>query len=56
MELYAFDIRLDEQNNKMLRPNMKVDVFLVTDSQQQCVESGKRRRHLKVHHCRTYLF
>jgi HlyD family secretion protein len=28
----SFDVRLDEQNNKMLRPNMKVDVYLVTDS------------------------
>jgi HlyD family secretion protein len=27
-----FDIQLDERNNKLLRPNMKVDVFLVTDS------------------------
>lgn len=26
----SFDIRLDERNNKLLRPNMKVDVFLVT--------------------------
>ncbi|QKJ30334.1 HlyD family efflux transporter periplasmic adaptor subunit [Mucilaginibacter mali] len=26
----SFDIRLDERNSKLLRPNMKVDVFLVT--------------------------
>ena len=26
----TFDIQLDERNNKQLRPNMKVDVFLVT--------------------------
>ncbi|MCC8411256.1 HlyD family efflux transporter periplasmic adaptor subunit [Mucilaginibacter sp. UR6-1] len=26
-----FDIQLDERNNKQLRPNMKVDVYLVTD-------------------------
>ena len=30
--IVSFDVRLDEQNNKMLRPNMKVDVYLVTDS------------------------
>jgi HlyD family secretion protein len=30
--IVSFDIRLDEQNNKVLRPNMKVDVYLVTDS------------------------
>jgi HlyD family secretion protein len=30
--IVSFDIRLDEQNNKLLRPNMKVDVYLVTDS------------------------
>ena len=28
----SFDIQLDERNNKLLRPNMKVDVFLITDS------------------------
>lgn len=26
----SFDIQLDERNNKQLRPNMKVDVYLVT--------------------------
>jgi HlyD family secretion protein len=31
--IVTFDIRLDERNNKLLRPNMKVDVFLVTSSQ-----------------------
>jgi HlyD family secretion protein len=30
--IVSFDVRLNEQNNKMLRPNMKVDVYLVTDS------------------------
>lgn len=30
--IVLFAIRLDEQNNKLLRPNMKVDVFLVTNS------------------------
>ena len=29
----TFDIQLDERNNKLLRPHMKVDVFLVTNSQ-----------------------
>lgn len=28
----SFDIRLDEPNNKLYRPNMKVDVFLVTEA------------------------
>lgn len=28
--IVAFDIQLDKQDNKLLRPNMKVDVFLVT--------------------------
>jgi HlyD family secretion protein len=28
--IVTFDIRLDEQNNKLLRPNLKVDVYLVT--------------------------
>jgi len=27
----SFDVQLDERNNGQLRPNMKVDVFLVTD-------------------------
>ncbi|MCW3118391.1 MAG: HlyD family secretion protein [Chitinophagaceae bacterium] len=31
--ILSFDIQLDERNNKLLRPNMKVDVFLVTNSQ-----------------------
>lgn len=31
--LVSFDIQLDERNNKLLRPNMKVDVYLVTTSQ-----------------------
>lgn len=30
--IVSFDIRLDEPNHKLYRPNMKVDVFLVTDS------------------------
>ena len=28
--IIAFDIQLEERNNKQLRPNMKVDVYLVT--------------------------
>lgn len=28
--MVSFDIQLDQRNNKLLRPNMKVDVFLVT--------------------------
>jgi HlyD family secretion protein len=28
----SFNIQLDERNNKLLRPNMKVDVFLVTSA------------------------
>jgi HlyD family secretion protein len=28
----AFEIRLDEQSNKLLRPNLKVDLYLVTAS------------------------
>jgi HlyD family secretion protein len=30
--IVSFDIQLNERNNKLLRPNMKVDVFLVTAS------------------------
>lgn len=30
--IVLFNIRLDEQNVSLLRPNMKVDVFLVTDA------------------------
>ncbi|MDB4903373.1 MAG: HlyD family secretion protein [Mucilaginibacter sp.] len=28
--IISFDIQLDERNNKQLRPNMKVDVYLIT--------------------------
>ena len=28
--IVSFDVQLDEQNNKLLRPNLKVDVYLVT--------------------------
>lgn len=30
--IVSFDIRLDEADHKLYRPNMKVDVFLITDS------------------------
>ncbi|MEO8414285.1 MAG: HlyD family efflux transporter periplasmic adaptor subunit [Ginsengibacter sp.] len=30
--IVSFDIRLDDAGNKLYRPNMKVDVFLVTES------------------------
>lgn len=30
--IVSFDIQLDERNNKLYRPNMKVDVYLVTDA------------------------
>lgn len=29
--IVSFDVQLDERNNKLLRPNLKVDVFLVTE-------------------------
>ncbi|WP_454802513.1 efflux RND transporter periplasmic adaptor subunit [Mucilaginibacter phyllosphaerae] len=31
--IVSFDVQLDERNNKQLRPNMKVEVFLVTNVQ-----------------------
>jgi len=31
--IVSFDVQLDERNNKQLRPNMKVEVYLVTDVQ-----------------------
>ncbi|TDQ11912.1 efflux RND transporter periplasmic adaptor subunit [Pedobacter metabolipauper] len=35
--IVSFDIKLDEKNNKLLRPNMKVDVFLITETRNQVV-------------------
>jgi len=32
--IVSFDIQLNERNNKLFRPNMKVDVFLVTSTRQ----------------------
>lgn len=31
--IVSFDIELDERNNKLLRPHLKVDVYLVTNAQ-----------------------
>jgi HlyD family secretion protein len=33
--IVTFDIQLDERHNKQLRPNMKVDVYLVTETHNQ---------------------
>lgn len=33
--IISFDIQLNERNNKLLRPNMKVDVFVVTDARSK---------------------
>jgi HlyD family secretion protein len=40
--IISFDIQLDERNNKQLRPNMKVDVYLVTATHNHvmCVANG----------------
>ena len=35
--IVSFDVQLEEKNNKILRPNMKVDVFLVTASKNNVV-------------------
>lgn len=35
--IITFNVQLNERNNAMLRPNMKVDVFLVTASQQDAL-------------------
>lgn len=35
--LITFDVQLDERNNKMLRPNMKADLFLVTAARNKIV-------------------
>jgi HlyD family secretion protein len=32
--IVSFDVQLDQRNSKLYRPNMKVDVFLVTNSKQ----------------------
>lgn len=33
--IVSFDVQLDEKNNKVLRPNLKADVFLVTDTRSK---------------------
>jgi HlyD family secretion protein len=33
----SFEIQLDEKNNKLLRPNLKADVFLVTDQRSNVI-------------------
>jgi HlyD family secretion protein len=33
--IVSYDVQLDERNNKQLRPNMKVDVYLVTAAHSQ---------------------
>jgi HlyD family secretion protein len=35
--IVAFDVQLDQKNSKLLRPNMKVDVFLVTEKRNGVV-------------------
>ncbi|WP_256005142.1 efflux RND transporter periplasmic adaptor subunit [Pedobacter deserti] len=35
--IVSFDVQLDEKNSKLLRPNMKVDVFLVTEKRNGVV-------------------
>ena len=35
--IVSFDVQLEKKNSKLLRPNMKVDVFLVTDSRSNVV-------------------
>ena len=35
--IVSFDVQLEERNNKQLRPNMKVEVFLVTAAHQNVV-------------------
>lgn len=34
----SFDIKPDSSNNKLFRPNLKADVFLVTDQQEQVLK------------------
>ncbi|HZE85589.1 MAG TPA: HlyD family efflux transporter periplasmic adaptor subunit, partial [Puia sp.] len=38
--LVSFEIQLNERNNKLLRPDMKVDVFLVTSSRVNALRVG----------------
>jgi HlyD family secretion protein len=38
--IVTFDIQLDERNNKLLRPNMKVDVYVVTAVHSKVMRVG----------------
>jgi len=33
--IVSFEIQLEEKNNKLLRPNMKVDVFVITETRSK---------------------
>jgi HlyD family secretion protein len=35
--IVSFDVQLDEKNSKLLRPNLKADVFLVTETRDKVV-------------------
>lgn len=35
--IVSFEVQLDEKNNKLLRPNMKVDVFLITETRSKVI-------------------
>lgn len=35
--IVSFEVQLDEKNNKLLRPNMKVDVFLITETRNKVI-------------------
>jgi len=35
--IVSFEVQLDKKNNKLLRPNMKVDLFLVTETRNNVV-------------------
>jgi len=35
----SFDVQLDEKNNRLLRPNMKVDVFLITNAHNKVLRT-----------------
>jgi HlyD family secretion protein len=36
--IISFDIQLDERNNKLLRPNMKVDVYVITAAHSKVMQ------------------
>lgn len=35
--IVSFEVQLEEKNNKLLRPNMKVDVFLITETRNKVI-------------------